>query len=497
MGLVRDKVISYYHGASLEADLYFAAFVIPDFINYLLAGGYFSITLMPLLAGYLEKDPEDGWRFFSCVCLWIAITSGVLTFLGVVFAPHLAKIAAPGLEPAAWERLARFLRIILPAQVCFLVGSCLAAVLYLRKQFFIPALVPILYNGAIILGGATLHRLGMEGFCWGVLAGALLGNLLLPLWSLRQEGTARFLPCWSHPGLRRFFWLALPLMLGQSIVVLDEQLVRVFGSLTGVGAISWLNYARRVMLVPVGIVAQAAGVASYPFLADLVARKEWTRFHQTINVTLKNTTTLLIPLSFWMILVAEPTVMLVFQQGSFVGEDTAKTAALLRVFLAAVVCWGFQQIVGRAYYACQDTVTPVIVGTLSTMVSVPIFSLAARSFGALGVASASALAVTLYAAAISCWWAYRGGRQAFAGLGRAAAKIGGLTLAAGVPACAVTGGLTAVHWNNVYGGALLTIAGSGLCFVSSFTLLAAWLTPALVRPFLERAGPVGRWLLRP
>ncbi len=73
MGLIRDKVISYLFGATSESDLYFAAFVIPDFINYLLAGAYFSITLIPLLSAYFEKDEEDGWRFFSAVFTWIAL----------------------------------------------------------------------------------------------------------------------------------------------------------------------------------------------------------------------------------------------------------------------------------------------------------------------------------------------------------------------------------------------------------------------------------------
>ena len=119
MGLVRDKLISLLFGATQESDLYFAAFVVPDFISYLLAGGYFSITLIPFLADYFEKNNEEGWRFFSTVFTWISIAITVLTVFALMFAPTLAKIAAPGLDPGASARLAYFLRIILPAQVFF------------------------------------------------------------------------------------------------------------------------------------------------------------------------------------------------------------------------------------------------------------------------------------------------------------------------------------------------------------------------------------------
>ncbi len=100
--------------------------------------------------------------------------------------------------------------------------------------------------------------------------------------------------------------------------------MRIFGSLAGVGAISWLSYARRIMMVPVSVVAQAAGMASYPFMAELFVKNDLSRFYRTINSALQNVLTLLVPLSIWMILVAEPTIRLIFQQGRFGVSDTAQ-----------------------------------------------------------------------------------------------------------------------------------------------------------------------------
>ena len=209
MGLVRDKVISYYFGATFESDVYFAAFVIPDFINYLLAGGYFSITLIPLLAERFERDEADGWRLFSAVFTWVVLAALAVTGVAMLAAPSLARLAGPGFPPEALARLTAFLRIILPAQVFFLAGSILTAILYLRRQFVIPALIPLVYNGAIILVGLLGIRRGMDGFCWGVLAGSLLGNFLLPLTAAMAGGGVRLAPRLTHPGLKVFWLLAL------------------------------------------------------------------------------------------------------------------------------------------------------------------------------------------------------------------------------------------------------------------------------------------------
>jgi putative peptidoglycan lipid II flippase len=496
MGLIRDKVISYLFGATGDSDLYFAAFVIPDFINYLLAGAYFSITLIPLLSVYFEKDEEDGWRFFSTVFTWITLLISAITAIALVFAPNLASIAAPGLSQEGLARLAFFLRIILPAQICFLLGSSFSAILFLRKQFLVPALTPLVYNFMIILGGILLRHRGMEGFCWGVLAGAFVGNFCLPYLAARFGHGLELRFSIYHPGLKHFFVLALPLMLGQSVVVLDEQLVRVFGSLAGVGAISWLNYARRIMLVPVGVVAQAAGVASYPFLAELVAKKEFSEFHQSLNSALRGTLAFLVPLTIWMMVVSEPTIRLIFQQGHFGPADTTRTSHLLQIMLVVVSCWGFQQVLGRAYYARQDTLTPAIIGTATTLISIPIYYFISLRLQVVGVALASSISIGLYTGSLSLWWLHRFGKEAFLGLGKDCLKVAVLSLIAVFPAILVVKFRFIDVEVHPYGEAIYAIGVSGLCFAVIFLLLSRFLMPDLVKPVLQKAGPIGRLLLR-
>ncbi len=415
MGLVRDKVISWRFGAGTEADVYFAAFTIPDFINYLLAGGYVSITLIPLLSKRFAEDPDDAWRFFSAVLTWAALSVAVLCTAAWLAAPQLAHLTAPGFSPEQLARLSLFLRIILPGQVFFLTGACFAALLYIRKQFIVPALTPLLYNGLIILGGLLWPGHDMEGFCWGVPAGAACGAFALPLAAARAGGLHVTLRL-RHPLLKRFVLLALPFMIGQSVVMLDEQFVRVFGSLAGEGAISLLNYSRRIMMVPVGVVAQAAGVASFPFLAALAARNDEPGFNASLNAALRGSLLVVVPLCGLMIALAGPILGFIFEGGSFDATQTPVAAPLLRLMLPAVPFWCVQQLVGRAFYARQDTLTPAVVGTLITLAVLPLYPLLVRTWGASGAALIATLSLIAYTTALLGLWIRRYGSAALTGL---------------------------------------------------------------------------------
>ncbi len=419
MGLFRDKIISWQFGAGGETDIYFAAFVVPDFLNYLLAGGYISITLIPLLSKRFEEDEADAWRFFGVVFSWATLSIGLLSVVAWAAASRLAPVVAPGFTPEQCARLADFLRIVLPAQVFFLPGACLSAVLYIRHQFAVPALMPLIYNGCILLFGVGLPWLGlaqgMEGFCWGVLAGAALGAFVLPLAAVK-EGGLRLSFGLAHPLMKKFLLMALPLMIGQSVVVLDEQFVRIFGSMAGDGVVSLLNYARRIMMVPVGVVAQAAGVASFPFLASLAAKGDMDEFRSTLRRTMNNSMIVAVPVAAWMITAAGPVLGFIFEGGSFSVEHTKGAAPLLQIMLLAVPFWLLQQVTGRAFYAMQDTVTPAVVGTAVTVLAVPGYMALIPLMGARGVALVTTASIAVYALALMAVAYRRWASGAFAGL---------------------------------------------------------------------------------
>ncbi len=497
MGLVRDKVISYYYGAGTEADIYLASFVAPDFINYLLAGGYFSITLIPLMARRFAESDDSGWAFFSTVFWWICLASSACIALAWVFAPQIARITAPGFArtPELLGRLTFFLRIVLPAQVFFLPGACLTALLYSRRQFTAPALMPLIYNGCIILGGVIMTyaapQRGMEGFCWGVIAGSFLGAFALPL-LVAASGGLHIRPSMRDKGILAFVLMALPLMLGQSIAVLDEQFIRIFGSLAGVGGVALLAYARRFMFVPVGIVAQAAGAASYPFLATLAAEGKKDAFADTVNAVQANALAVAVPLCVWMAAIAEPMIRLLFEQGRFTGTDTETCALLLALMLPGVLFWVGHQLVSRCFYAHEDTLTPAVVGTVTTALFLPVYWLLTKLFGAPGVAVAGVLGIGAYTAAMVRVWHKRHGPAAFTGLVPFTLKAAAIAAVPG--AAAWLTGIAAARLlpGHPLAGAALALALATPVFAAVYLLLARRLAPHLLEPLARLLRKLGR-----
>ncbi|MGE5284958.1 MAG: murein biosynthesis integral membrane protein MurJ [Actinomycetota bacterium] len=403
LGYARDAVIAWQHGATIETDAYFVAFTIPDFLNYLLAGGALSITFIPIFARYVaEGKEEEGFRSFSTIATVMGVGMLFFIVLGEFLAGRVIPLIAPGFSPAQAALAARLTRIVLPAQIFFYIGGLLMAVQYARKQFFLPALAPLIYNGGIIAGGLLLGQdRGMEGFAWGVLVGAFLGNFALQIHGARRGGLS-FSPRldFSDPGLKEFIRLSIPIMLGFSLVVVDEWTTRVFGSFLIAGAITWLNNARRLMLVPVGIFGQASGVASYPFLSSLAAEGRKEEMWNTLSLTLRWVFLVSAGVAAIAVVLSREAVLLVYQRGAFTIDDTMRTASALSAFCLGIPFWCAQAIVSRGFFAMRDTWTPTLVGTGAWIVALPVYYLLQQSYGVFGLALASTAGILLYAGAL-------------------------------------------------------------------------------------------------
>ena len=403
LGYARDAVIAYQHGATPETDAYFAAFTIPDFLNYLLAGGALSITFIPIFSRYLaEGREEEGYRSFSAIATVMGIAMLFFIILAEFLAERLIPVIAPGFPPDQAATAARLTRIVLPAQAFFYLGGLLMAVQYSRNRFFLPALAPLVYNAGIIAGGILLgSTLGMDGFAWGVLAGSFLGNFAIQAAGAWRTGLS-FSPRFDlhDPGLREFVRLSIPIMLGFSLVVVDEWMTRIFGSFLIAGAITWLNNARRLMQVPVGVFGQASGVASYPFLSSLAARGEREEMWHTLSLTLRWVFLVTCAAGAAFCVLSREVVLVVFKRGAFRIEDTLQTASALAVFAAGIPFWCAQTIVARGFFAMKDTWTPTLVGTGAWLATIPAYYLLTQKMGVRGLALASTGGIVLYASTL-------------------------------------------------------------------------------------------------
>ena len=277
LGFFRDWTVAHQIGANASTSAYYTAFTLPDFLNYLIAGGSLSVTFIPVFAKYVtEKREDEGWRVFSTVVTVMGFALVTLVMLGEIFAAHLVKYIAPGFKPAELQQTIFLTRLMLPAQICFYEGSILSAVQYAKGHFVIPSLAPLVYNIGIIIGGVLLSsRIGITGFAVGVLGGAIAGNFLLQIYGAHRVGAIYF-PNFNvrHPGFWMFLKLSVPIMLALSLSFVDDWIIRWFGSYLQPASITWLSYGKTLMRVPLGMVGQAIGVASFPILAQLYSEKK-------------------------------------------------------------------------------------------------------------------------------------------------------------------------------------------------------------------------------
>jgi putative peptidoglycan lipid II flippase len=415
LGLVRQIVFAWVLGAGTTGDEYFVAFIIPDFLNYALAGAYMAITLIPILAKrFAADDDDDAWRAFWAITRPLSLGITALVLLAMPFIPSILSAIEPGFTDEQIATATRLTRIVLPAQIFFIVGQLLTAVQFARKRFVIPTIGPIIYNVAIIagglIGGVGRDNPSADGFAWGALVGAILGIFVLQIWGAYRAGLR--LPHgapWHHPALARYFALAIPLMLGQSLVVLDEQLGRTFGSLVSDGGVSWLSFGRQTMLVPVGVIAQAAGVATYPFLASLVAEGKHREMAQAVGRAVRYIVVISLAASALLLAASTPLVRGLYERGSFDAFDTASTAGTVVFFALGIPMWGAQQIYARGFYAREEMWAPVIIGTIATALAIPMYWVLQDRMGVDGLALASSIAITAYTLALAVEWYRRTG----------------------------------------------------------------------------------------
>ena len=273
LGYAREALLAYRVGAGASTDAYYAAFQIPDLLNYLLAGGALSIAFLPIYTRHLARgDDAAADRLLGTLGVGSLLATAALWW----WVEPLVKLQFHDFTPQTQALTAHLTRIVLPAQICFITGGIINATLLARNRFGPSAAAPLLYNGGIIAGGLFLPPrldVGVEGFAWGALVGAVLGPLLAPLLDARGRVRVRVRVAPADRAFLGYLVIAAPLMLGQTLLTVDEWYGRWFGALLGPGTVAHLGYARRLMLVPVAVVGQAIAAAALPTLSRLWAEE--------------------------------------------------------------------------------------------------------------------------------------------------------------------------------------------------------------------------------
>jgi putative peptidoglycan lipid II flippase len=395
IGYARDAYIAWAYGAGGQTDAYVAAFTLPDFLNYIVAGGAASITFISIYTRFLaEKREADAQKTFSIIITVMTAVMIVGTILTEVFAPQFVRWFVKGFSPQQIELCVHLTRILLPAQIFFYVGGVVSAVLLSHRLFLFPAFGPLIYNVFIILGGVLGGRhFGIASLAYGALVGSIAGPFLASVIGAARIGTG-YKPSFDilNPAFLEWVKLSVPLMLGVSLVSADDWILRHYAA-SGVGDISRLTFAKRLFAVPIAVLGQATGQASLPFFARLFNEKKLKEFAATVNDSVYRVSAASLLATGWMMVAAVPLIDLVYRRGKFSFADTQTSAVYFFWFSLSLVLWSAQGLYARAFYAAGDTLTPMVAVSVITVASLPVYSILFHTFGVVGLAWASDIGI--------------------------------------------------------------------------------------------------------
>ena len=300
------------------------------------------------------------------------------------------------------DTLVRLIRIILPAQFFLVVGGLLSAALQAQDLHFLPAMAPLVYSAGIIAGGLVgVHYAGMgaDGFAWGVLAGSAMGPFALPLYGC-LKARMRWYPVLSfrNADLRHYLWLSFPIMMGFSIVVVDEWIIKNQASYLPPGVLSYLQYGRTLMKVPIGVFGMAAGVAAYPTISRMVAAGNVVEAYSMLCHAVRLMLVATFAAQVCMTLAGFEAAYLVWGlfASRFTVADAQATGTILAFLCLGLGGWAAQTLISRGFYALGSTWLPTIVGTMVAFLTVPLYVVLRHQWGAIGLAIASSLAILVY-----------------------------------------------------------------------------------------------------
>lgn len=394
LGYVRDVVIYANFGQNRITDAYNAAFSIPDLLYMLLIGGALSSAFIPVFSGYLARDKEnEAWEVASIIFNWIVILLVVGVGAGLVYTPHLINLLVPGFPPESMGLTVQMTRIMFVQVILMAVSGIVTGILHSYKHFNAPAVGSVLYNLGIILAGYILSRFyGIIGFAIGVVIGAFL-HLAVQLPVLKKtEPNYRFSLNLRHPGVLQLTKLLVPVLVGLSVMQVNLLISQNLASNLPGGMLTALRTGQRLMQLPIGVFAIAISVAFFPTLTEYAAKRDFKAFSHGMSLGLRFIIFLALPATIGLVVLRIPLVRLLFEMGQFTSENTEATAYALLFYSLGICAYASIQLLSRAFYALQDTVTPVAIGILTIAINIMLNITLRTPLGHGGLALAYSLA---------------------------------------------------------------------------------------------------------
>jgi putative peptidoglycan lipid II flippase len=406
LGFLRSRFLyaRFFNCCVLDLDAYNAAFRLPDLIFKLLVTGALSASFIPVFTSHLHQDKEKAYEMASSVINLLLLVFTFASLIIFIFARPFSEIVAHGFTPYQIGLMASLTRILLLAQIFFLVSNFFTGILQVNQIFLVPSLSPIIYNLFIILSIFILSpRFGIYGVVYGTVVGAFF-HLIIQIPSLRHlHFKYSFSLNHQMAGVREVIKLMLPSSLSIGLGEIENTATLFFASTLAAGSISLLNLALQVMYLPSRIFSTTVGQASLPVLSKNVVRNEMEQFRNTVRKTISQSLFIAFPITVLVLIERVAIVRLAFGAKQFPWTATVLTARTLAYLLPAIILQAVIQILIRCFYAFHDTRTPLLISVVSLIVSVTAsyYFVTFTNFGIIGLAISDSLGNF-----IQCFWLF-------------------------------------------------------------------------------------------
>ena len=410
LGLVRDIVLARFFGAGLLMDAFLVAQRIPNMLRRFFAEGAFSAGFVPVMARYKERHGEaEARQYLDAMAGTFGAVLFVVTALGVVASPLLVLTVAPGFVSGGgdFDLTALMLRFTFPYLLFISLTAFAGGILNTYGRFGVPAFTPVILNIVLIAAATWLAPQLDEpimALAYGVLIAGIC-QLLFQIPFLARIG-ALPRPRWApaNEGVRRAFKLMLPALFGSSVAQINVLLNSAIASLLPIGSISYLHYSDRLMEFPLGLFGIALATVTLPYLSRLWANEERETFSSTLDWSMRAAMLIAVPAALGLLLLAGPLVATLFYGGEFDASTVAMTTMALQAYAAGLVGFSFVKVLAPAFFAREDTRTPVRIGIVALCVNLVLgaslaWYLTKNGFGGphVGLATATSVAAIVNA----------------------------------------------------------------------------------------------------
>jgi len=412
LGFVRDVILARFLGTGFLAEAFFVAQRIPNLLRDLVGEGAANAAIVPVLSEYARKKSREEWQeCINAVLAWGVIVLGGITVLGILLAPLIVRLIAPGFanEPGQMHLTVNLTRIMFPYLILIALTAFQAGILYSLNAFFAPAFGPCLLNLAMILS-AWVACLFSWDLAYTISVGVLIGGIWQfgAQWlALRRRGVHWKMPVsLNHEGARQIGRLLMPRLWGSAVYQLNifvDTFCASLAVIVGAGGIAAIYYANRMIQFPLGVFGYALSSVTLPSLSKLAQEGNMILFRSTLFFALRKLMLVLIPAALLMIVFSHWIIHLVFQRGAFDAYSTHVTSQVMLYAALGLPFFGASRILVSAFYALQDTKTPVKAATVCLIVNVVLNVLLMFPLKVGGIALASSIA-----GAVNCFLLWKG-----------------------------------------------------------------------------------------